>query len=109
MFEFEPILDSGNSRICLSWHHRGLAGPNNNKFEKVMNMSKAKLIKKDSPLQEQLLQQRKQRRQRSKKTSTPARTAFEITTDWLKSKSKETPSARQAFAALFAEPDPQSA
>ena len=71
-------------------------------------MSKAKLIKKDSPLQEQLLQQRKQRRQRGKKAM-PARSAFEITTEWLKTKSKETGSARQAFAALFSEPDPQSA
>lgn len=72
-------------------------------------MSKAKLIKKDSPLQEQLLQQRKQRRQRGKKAAVPTRSAFEITTEWLRSKSQETPSARQAFAALFAEPDPQSA
>jgi hypothetical protein len=74
----------------------------------VMNMSKAKLIKKDSPLQEQLLQKRKQRRQRVKKVS-PARSAFEITTEWLKAKSQETPSARESFASLFAKPDPQSA
>lgn len=73
-----------------------------------MNMSKAKLIKKDSPLQEQLLQKRKQRRQRVKQV-VPKRTALEITTGWLKAKSKETPSAREAFAALFAEADPQSA
>jgi hypothetical protein len=72
-------------------------------------MSKAKLIKKDSPLQEQLLQQRKQRRQRGKKAVAPARSAFEITAEWLRAKSQETPSARQAFAALFSEPDPQSA
>jgi hypothetical protein len=72
-----------------------------------MIMKKAKLIKKDSELQEQLLQQRKQRRQRGRKAA-PSRSAFEITTEWLKAKSKETPSARQAFAALFSEPDPQS-
>ena len=72
-----------------------------------MNMNKAKLIKKDSSLQEQLLQ-RKQRRQRGKKAA-PTRSAFEITTEWLKNKGKETPSARQAFAALFSEPGPQSA
>ena len=75
--------------------------------ELVMNMSKAKLIKKDSPLQEQLLQKRKLRRQRGKKV-VPARSAFEITTEWLKAKTKETPSARESFAALFSEPDPQS-
>lgn len=73
----------------------------------VMKMSKAKLIKKDSPLQEQLLQQRKLRRQRNKKLTQP-KSAFEITADWLKAKTKETPSAREAFAALFVEPDPQS-
>jgi hypothetical protein len=78
------------------------------KLEMVMNMSKAKLIKKDSPLQEQLLQKRKQRRQRVKQVS-PTRTAFEITTEWLKAKRNEAPSARESFAALFAEGDPQSA
>jgi hypothetical protein len=74
---------------------------------KVMNMSKAKLIKKDSPLQEQLMQRRKVRRQRGKKEIQP-RSAIVVTTEWLKSRSQETPSAREAFAALFSKPDPQS-
>lgn len=69
---------------------------------------KAKLIKKDSPLQEQLKQSRKNRKLRKKATN-PARTAIEITTDWLKSKREETGSAREAFASLFTNTDPQSA
>lgn len=68
---------------------------------------KAKLIKKDSPLQEQLKQSRKSKKLR-KKTNT-ARTAFEITTDWLKNKREETTNAREAFASLFSNTDPQSA
>ncbi len=69
---------------------------------------KAKLIKKDSPLQEQLRQARKSKKLRGKKTN-PARSAFEVTTEWLKNRSEQTPSAREAFAALFAKSDPQSA
>ena len=68
---------------------------------------KAKLIKKDSPLQEQLKQARKSRKLRKK--DAPVRTAFEITTDWLKSRREETGNAREAFAALFTNKDPQSA
>lgn len=68
---------------------------------------KAKLIKKDSPLQEQLKKSRKNRKLR-KKVNT-ARTAFEITTDWLKSKRDDTTNAREAFASLFNNTDPQSA
>ena len=68
---------------------------------------KAKLIKKDSPLQEQLKQSRKSRKLR-KKTAV-ARTAFEITTDWLKGRRDETTNAREAFASLFSNTDPQSA
>ena len=71
-------------------------------------MKKAKLIKKDSPLQEQIRKSRKTRKERAKKVVT-ARTAVEITTEWLKQRSVETPSAREAFAALFAKTDPQSA
>jgi hypothetical protein len=71
-------------------------------------MNKAKLIKKDSPLQEQLRQARKSRRMRGKRAKA-ARNAFEVTTEWLKNKREETPSAREAFAALFANTDPQSA
>lgn len=72
-------------------------------------MTKAKLIKKDSPLQEQLRQARKNRRSRGKRANKVARNAFEVTTEWLKTKRDETPSAREAFAALFAKTDPQSA
>ncbi|MEP7342348.1 MAG: hypothetical protein ABI977_31770 [Acidobacteriota bacterium] len=68
---------------------------------------KAKLIKKDSPLQEQLKQARKSRKLRKKPTT--ARTAFEVTTDWLKTRRDETGNAREAFAALFSNTDPQSA
>lgn len=68
---------------------------------------KAKLIKKDSPLQEQLRQSRKSRKLRKKTAA--ARSAFEITTDWLKNKRADAPNAREAFAALFSNTDPQSA
>lgn len=43
------------------------------------------------------------------KRAKAARNAFEVTTEWLKNKREETPSAREAFAALFANTDPQSA
>ena len=68
---------------------------------------KAKLIKKDSPLQEQLKQARKNKKLRKK--ANPARTAIEITTDWLKNRREETSNAREAFASLFSKTDPQSA
>lgn len=68
---------------------------------------KAKLIKKDSPLQEQLKQSRKNKRLRKK--NNPARTAFEITADWLKNRREETTNARETFASLFSKTDPQSA
>ncbi len=68
---------------------------------------KAKLIKKDSPLQEQLKQERKSRKLRKKAGA--ARTAIEITTDWLKSRREDTSNAREAFASLFSKTDPQSA
>jgi protein subunit release factor B len=79
-----------------------------NEMEKVMNMSKAKLIKKDSPKQEELKLRRKTRRQRTQPV-TPTRSAIQMTTDWLKTKRSETVNARDAFAALFNEADPQSA
>ncbi len=69
---------------------------------------KAKLIKKDSPLQEQLRQARKAKKLRGKKNNV-ARSAFEVTTEWLKNRGEQTGSAREAFAALFSKPDPQSA
>ena len=69
---------------------------------------KAKLIKKDSPLQEELKQSRKNRKLR-KKTINPARTALEVTTEWLKNRREGTSNAREAFASLFTNTDPQSA
>ena len=69
---------------------------------------KAKLIKKDSPLQEQLRHTRKARKPRAKK-SNAARTPFETTAEWLKNRSENASGAREAFAALFSERDPQSA
>jgi glutathione synthase/RimK-type ligase-like ATP-grasp enzyme len=68
---------------------------------------KAKLIKKDSPLQEQLRQARKTRKARAKKANA-ARSAFEVTTEWLKTRGEQSTSARDAFAALFSNTDPQS-
>ena len=68
---------------------------------------KAKLIKKDSPLQEQLKQTRRNKKLRKKNNA--ARTAFEITTDWLKNRREESSNAREAFASLFSNTDPQSA
>lgn len=71
-------------------------------------MKKAKLIKKDSPMQEEIKQARRARKLR-KKRPTMARNAFEMTTDWLKTKKEETTGAREAFASLFSNTDPQSA
>ncbi len=68
---------------------------------------KAKLIKKDSPLQEQLRQARRAKKLRGKKTNA-ARSAFEVTTEWLKNRGEQTTNAREAFAALFPNTDPQS-
>lgn len=68
---------------------------------------KAKLIKKDSPLQEQLKQTRKNRKLRKK--ANPARTAIEITTEWLKNRREGTANARETFAALFTNTETQSA
>ncbi|MDX2044033.1 MAG: hypothetical protein SF097_22660 [Acidobacteriota bacterium] len=65
------------------------------------------MIKKDSPLQEQLKKARKNKKLRKK--TNPARTAFEMTTEWLKNRRDETSNARESFAALFTNTDPQSA
>lgn len=74
-------------------------------------MRKAKLIKKDSPAREQLAQARlsgKARKARQQRQA-PVRSAVEITTEWLKQRREDTPSARESFAALFNNSDPQSA
>jgi hypothetical protein len=44
-----------------------------------------------------------------RKKAAAARNAIEVTTEWLKQRKQETPTAREAFAALFSETDPQSA
>ena len=67
-------------------------------------MNKAKLIKKDSPMQEELKMRRKARRQRVQKAA-PTRNAIQMTTEWLKTKRADTVNARDAFAALFADAD----
>ena len=69
---------------------------------------KAKLIKKDSPMQEQLRQTRKARKPRGKK-ATAAHSPFEAPREWLKKRGENTSGAREAFAALFSKRDPQSA
>ena len=74
-------------------------------------MRKAKLIKKDSPAQEQLAQARlagKSKKARQPRPD-PVRSALEITSEWLKERREDTPSARESFAALFNNSDPQSA
>lgn len=70
---------------------------------------KAKLIKKDSPLQEQLRRTRKGRKPRGKKAPAAATSPFEAPREWLKKRSEGATSAREAFAALFSKNDPQSA
>ncbi len=71
-------------------------------------MRKAKLIKKDSPARELLTQGRKARKAREPQPA-PVRTALEVTTEWLKQRREQGPSARETFAALFTNSDPQSA
>ncbi len=70
-------------------------------------MSKAKLIKKDSPLQKELRASKRTKRPKAPKA--PARKAIDVTREWLNHKRSETPSAREAFASLFSKSDPQSA
>ena len=69
---------------------------------------KAKLIKKDSVLQEQVRKTRKARKPRGKKQSA-ARSPFEAPREWLKNRGEKATGAREAFAALFSKSDPQSA
>ena len=69
---------------------------------------KAKLIKKDNVAPEHLTPPRRSRKSRATPPS-PARTALEYTTEWLKRRREESGSARETFASLFANSDPQSA
>jgi len=71
-------------------------------------MHKARLVKKETLQQETVVRKRKGNKPR-KHQAPIARTAVEVTTEWLKGARQERPGAREAFAALFAEPDPQSA
>jgi len=71
-------------------------------------MHKARLVKKDTLQQEQQPKARKPKRQRKQPVQL-ARPAVEVTKEWLHGRREERPSAREAFAALFGKPDPQSA
>jgi hypothetical protein len=71
-------------------------------------MNKPRLLKKDSIPQELISRRRKAPRARKAKPPA-ARAAAEVATEWINHQRKERPSAREAFAALFVEPDPQSA
>ena len=54
-------------------------------------MTKAKLIKKDSPKREQLEKARKQRKSRAQQVSPPksGMTALEFTTEWIKKRRED--------------------
>jgi hypothetical protein len=69
-------------------------------------MSKARLVKKED-IRPEMMEPRKKSR-RARKTP-PRRNAVEVTTEWIKARREETPSPRQAFQALFGEPETQSA
>ncbi|MBX3276687.1 MAG: hypothetical protein KF868_01670 [Acidobacteria bacterium] len=69
---------------------------------------KAKLIKRETLSPEQLAPARRGRSRRPA-PKTPARSAFEVTTEWLKRRSEETAGARETFAGLFVNSDPQQA
>jgi hypothetical protein len=69
-------------------------------------MSKARLVKKED-IRPEMLQKRKS--SRSRKAQKPVRNAVEITRDWINKQRNERPGAREAFDALFAKVEPQSA
>ncbi len=70
-------------------------------------MKKAKLIKKGSPVGEELQQGKKARKGKGR---VPApKTTIEVTKEWLQQKREGAPNAREAFASLFGKTDPQSA
>jgi hypothetical protein len=70
-------------------------------------MKKAKLIKKDSPLQDQIKSAKRTRKVKVKQVK--ERKTIEVTRQWIKQKQSDGPGAREAFASLFSESDPQSA
>ncbi|HWQ34114.1 MAG TPA: hypothetical protein VNQ79_14790 [Blastocatellia bacterium] len=69
-------------------------------------MSKARLVKKED-IRPEMLQKRKGRGRRAQKQ--PVRTAVEVTREWISKQRTERPGAREAFEALFAKAEPQSA
>jgi hypothetical protein len=71
------------------------------------DMSKARLVKKED-INPELLQP-KRKAQKARRRQKPVRSAVEVTTEWITSQRNERPSARQAFEALFAKTEPQSA
>jgi hypothetical protein len=71
-----------------------------------MEMNKPRLIKKEDVTQE-LRFSRKSRKSR-KPAPSAKQQAVKATAEWLQSRQAR-PSAREAFAALFAEPEAQSA
>ncbi|MFN7945644.1 MAG: hypothetical protein U0Z53_09845 [Blastocatellia bacterium] len=70
-------------------------------------MSKARLVKKED-IRPEMLQKRKSNRSR-KSQKQPVRTAVEVTREWISKQRNERPGAREAFEALFAKAEPQSA
>jgi len=87
----------------------GLVGGLRGTATKVRNreMKKAKLIKKGSPVGEELQQGKKGRKSKGKVA--PPKTTIEVTKEWLQQKREGAPNAREAFASLFGKTDPQSA
>jgi hypothetical protein len=73
-------------------------------------MNKVRLVKKqDAPVNPEPRKRNHLKGRGSRKKSAPAtRSPLEVTTEWLKSKRESQLSAREAFAALFSKPDPQS-
>jgi hypothetical protein len=84
-----------------------MAPARNPKKQEKNLMKKAKLIKKDSPLQDQLRSAKRSRK--VKVRAVKERTTIDVTREWIKQKRSDGPGAREAFASLFNESDPQSA
>jgi len=84
-----------------------MAPARNPKKQEKNLMKKAKLIKKDSPLQDQLRSAKRSRK--VKVRAVKERTTIDVTREWIKQKQSDGPGAREAFASLFSESDPQSA
>ena len=70
-------------------------------------MSKPRLVKKDD-IPADFLTRKKGKKQNRKPAPSMKTQAIKATTHWLNNR-KETPSAREAFAALFANTESQSA